>query len=106
MSGFFFVKQAPTQAPLELSSDSEPSPVGSPSKEERSDNEELSLDKSSETVDDDENLGKILSKSGAEPPSSKRSRLKSPRKGKKVEDELPLEEAKSDNHKKRKGKGG
>ena len=103
--------QAPDHSTLELSSDSEPSPVGSPSKEERSDCEDSPLHKSlnAKTVDDDdndENLGKILGESGANSPSSKRSKLKSPRKAQKTEDEKPPEKNKSYSRKRKTGKRG
>ncbi|PON83720.1 double-stranded DNA binding protein [Trema orientale] len=99
--------KAPTAAhsTLELSSDSEPSPVGSPLKEERSDCEELSLHKPSKTIDDEENLGKVLGESG-NTPSSKKSILKSPKKGQEIEGDKPPEKNKSYSRKKRKGDEG
>ncbi|XP_060963530.1 DNA-binding protein BIN4-like isoform X1 [Cannabis sativa] len=74
----------PTETTFELSSDSVvSSPAGSPSKDDGSDSEELTLGKSSETLDDNENLGKILGESGGK---SSRSRLCTPKKGQKLED--------------------
>lgn len=100
--------QAPTRSTLVLSSDSEHSHDGSPTKEDRTGSEEVSLSKSSKVVEDDENLCKTLSESGARSLSNKKSRLKSPKKKSlkkrsKFEDEMPSEENESDKPKKRKG---
>ncbi|KAF4356575.1 hypothetical protein F8388_006319 [Cannabis sativa] len=83
----------PTETTFELSSDSVvSSPAGSPSKDDGSDSEELTLGKSSETLDDNENLGKILGESGGK---SSRSRLRTPKKGQKLEDGKSLEKNKT-----------
>lgn len=106
--GFYTVDQAPTRSTLVLSSDSEHSHDSSPTKEDRTGSEEVSLSKSSKVVEDDENLGKTLGESGARSPSNKKSRLKSPKKKSlkkrsKFEAEMPSEENESDKPKKRKG---
>ncbi|XP_015878598.3 DNA-binding protein BIN4 [Ziziphus jujuba] len=97
--------QAPTHSTISLSSDSEPSPNGSPPEEDRSSWEEPTFFKSSKIADKDKNVGKIHGENNiAKSPSSKRSRLKSPEKGKgrEVEDQVPLEKNKSGSHKKKK----
>lgn len=103
---FTFFNQAPTHSTISLSSDSEPSPNGSPPEEDRSSWEEPTFFKSSKIADKDKNVGKIHGENNiAKSPSSKRSRLKSPEKGKgrEVEDQVPLEKNKSGSHKKKKG---
>ncbi|KAL5568073.1 hypothetical protein UlMin_024648 [Ulmus minor] len=99
--------QAPTGSAVVLSSDSEPSPDRSPLKvEDRNDFEERSIGKSFEIVDEEEIPDKFPDTSGGESPSRKRSKLKSPKKGTKVEDHNSPEKNKSVNPKRRKGNGG
>lgn len=95
---FSLFDQPPASSTLVLSSDSEPAYDGSPLKEDRTDSEELSIRKYSEGEDDDENLGKVLGGDG-----DKKSKLKSPEKGKKLEDDTSPIKNKSDKPKKRKG---
>ena len=100
-----FVEQAPTNSTLVLSSDSEPSRDGSPTKEEGTDSGEMPLSKSPNIADDDdETIDKILGGTNAKSPSSKASRLKSLKKGPKLEDNSSPGKNKMAKSKKRKGK--
>ena len=110
----YIVEQAPTHSAVTLSSDSEPSPKGSPlsdyeplskgspSRVDTVDLEEPSPRKSSEIPVNDNNQGIILGESGAGSPSNKPSKAKSTKKRVKVEDQTPRQKKNTAN-KKRKG---
>ncbi|XP_024032448.1 uncharacterized protein LOC112094990, partial [Morus notabilis] len=100
--------RAPNSSTVVLSSNSEHSRDASPTKEDGTESEEVSLSKSPKLEEeDDENLGKILGESGAKSASSKKSSLKSLKKGSKLGgDDIPLEKNESDKPKKRKGEDG
>jgi hypothetical protein len=108
------VEQAPTHSAVTLSSDSEPSPKGSPlsdyeplskgspSRVDTVHLEEPSPRKSSEIPVNDNNQGIILGESGAGSLSNKPSKAKSTKKRVKVEDQTPRQKKNTAN-KKRKG---
>lgn len=107
--------QAPTQSTLTLSSDSEPSPkgspssdyepspTGSPSRADIVDLDEPTPHKSSKIPEKDMNQGIVLGESGAGSSSSKPSKAKSAKRRLKVEDQTPRQKKNTANKKRKRG---
>ncbi|XP_075650698.1 uncharacterized protein LOC142621265 [Castanea sativa] len=107
--------QAPTQSTLTLSSDSEPSPKGSPasdyepspkgspSRADIVDLDEPTPEKSSKIPEKDMNQGIVLGESGAGSSSSKPSKAKSAKRRLKVEDQTPQQKKSTANKKRKRG---
>lgn len=107
--------QAPTQSTLTLSSDSEPSPKGSPSSDYEPspkgspsradivDLDEPTPHKSSKIPEKDMNQGIVLGESGAGSSSSKPSKAKSAKRRLKVEDQTPRQKKNTANKKRKRG---
>nr|XP_023906828.1 DNA-binding protein BIN4 isoform X4 [Quercus suber] len=107
--------QAPTQSTLTLSSDSEPSPKGSPSSDYEPspkgspsradivDLDEPTPHKSSKIPEKDMNQGIVLGESGVGSSSSKPSKAKSAKRRLKVEDQTPRQKKNTANKKRKIG---
>ncbi|XP_023906828.2 DNA-binding protein BIN4 isoform X4 [Quercus suber] len=107
--------QAPTQSTLTFSSDSEPSPKGSPSSDYEPspkgspsradivDLDEPTLHKSSKIPEKDMNQGIVLGESGVGSSSSKPSKAKSAKRRLKVEDQTPRQKKNTANKKRKIG---
>ncbi|GAB4858646.1 hypothetical protein Ancab_010119 [Ancistrocladus abbreviatus] len=93
--------QVPSHSVLTLSSDSEPSPCHSPTKDNSSDLQRNSADKTSGLLEVDENQDKFFNDGAAETTLNKLSNTKLLKRKLKVRDQTPVKRRKIGNHKKR-----